>query len=84
MSRDYETPDDYSGPDYDAQDDFDAHADRCGDADREEAALRRWEARREMPYDDEPEPEETLADYYGWLRREEYGDQDTPDMEDAA
>jgi len=82
VSRDYETPDDYAEPDHD---DYDAYADRQGDADREEAALRRWEARREEgPYNDAPEPEETLADYYGWLRREEYGDQDDPACEDAA
>lgn len=68
MSRDYETPEDYALPDYTEQD---AHDDRIGDADREEAAVRRWEERREMPYDEEHE-----GTYVMWLRREEYGDQD--------
>lgn len=115
MPRDYETPDDYA----DRMAEREAHDDwqeLQRDADREEAAIRRWEAAREMPYEDEPEPEHTLApdcpscdapgyggyscprcgwskndergesdaDYYGWLRREEYGDQDPPDVEVAA
>jgi hypothetical protein len=84
MPRDYETPEDYAGIDHDAEDAFDAYADRCGDADREEAALRRWEAAREMPFEhDEPEPDDTIA-HAMWLRREEYGDQDPPDVEVAA
>lgn len=53
MSRDYETPDDYAGTDYDDRDERDAYDDRCGDDDRAEAALRRWEERREMPYEDD-------------------------------
>jgi len=40
--------------------------------------LRRWEAQREMPHEDEPEHEDTLA-HVVWLRREEYGDQDYGD-----
>ena len=71
--RDYETPDDYTGPpDHDEHHDY-IERDR---EDRAEASLRRWEERREMPYDDEPEPEDTLYDHAAWLRREEYGDQD--------
>lgn len=54
MTRDYETPEDYMGPDHEAED---AHADRMGDADREEAAIRRWEERREMPYEDDEQDE---------------------------
>jgi hypothetical protein len=85
MSREYETPDDYAGTDHDDQEAHDAWADRNRDYDREEMALRRWEERREAgPDDDAPEPEETLADHYAWLRREEYGDQDPPDTEAAA
>ena len=71
MSRDYETPDDYTGPDYEAWEEQDAHDER----DADEARLLRWEARREMPYEDAPEPEDTIA-HAMWLRREEYGDQD--------
>jgi hypothetical protein len=37
--------------------------------DRAEAALRRWEMQREMPYEDDEQ-------HAAWLRREEYGDQD--------
>lgn len=55
MPRDYETPEDYSGIDYEGQAERDAHDDR--DADREEAAIRRWEARREMPYEDDEQDE---------------------------
>lgn len=79
MSRDYDTPDDYAATDYQAQDDYDAWADRQGDADREEAAVRRWEARREMPYDDDHE-----VTYVMWLRGEEYGDQDNHDAGEVA
>jgi len=71
--RDYETPDDYIRDDGEAEAEY---HDRMREADREEAAIRRWEERREMPYDDEPEPEDTLYDHAAWLRREEYGDQD--------
>ncbi len=70
MSRDYETPDDYA----DHTDERDAHdnwTEIQRDADKEEAALRRWEERREMPYEDDNE-----GTYVMWLRREEYGDQD--------
>lgn len=77
MSRDYETPDDYA----DHMAEREANDDWCElqrDADKEEAALRRWEAQREMPFEDAPEPEETLYEYAAWLRREEYGDQDDP------
>jgi hypothetical protein len=52
MSRDYETPEDYA----DHTDERDAHDDwteRQRDADKEEAAIRRWEERREMPYEDD-------------------------------
>lgn len=70
---------DYDAPDLDERDAWEA---RSIEGDREEAELRRWEARREEgPYPDEPETE---ADYAQWLRREEYGDQDAPGMEDAA
>ena len=82
MGRDYETPDDYR----DMADERDAHDDWVElqrHADKEEAATRRWEAAREMPYEDEPEPDDTIA-HAMWLRREEYGDQDPPDAEAAA
>jgi hypothetical protein len=79
MARDYETPEDYTGPDYEAWAEKDDHDER----DRDEARLRRWEQQREMPYEDAPEHEDTIA-HAMWLRREEYGDQDTPEMEDAA
>jgi hypothetical protein len=65
MARDYETPEDYTQPDHDEHDDY-IERDR---EDRAEAALRRWEAQREMPYEDDEQ-------YAAWLRREEYGDQD--------
>jgi ubiquitin len=72
MSRDYETPEDYAWPpEHDTYDDY-IERDR---EDRAEAALRRWEEQREMPNEDEPEPEDTIA-HAAWLRREEYGDQD--------
>lgn len=77
MPRDYETPDDYA----DHMAEQEANADWVElqrDADKEEAAIRRWEERREMPYDDDHEPEETLYEHAAWLRREEYGDQDNP------
>lgn len=58
--RDYETPDDYRDTiaEREANDDW---IELQRDADKEEAAIRRWEERREMPYeDDPPEPEETI------------------------
>jgi hypothetical protein len=73
MSRDYETPEDYTQPDHDEHDDY-IERDR---EDRAEAALRRWEMQREMPYeDDEQQYHETPEEHAAWLRREEYGDQD--------
>jgi hypothetical protein len=84
MGRDYETPEDYAGSDHEAWDQEDDHTSRIAEADREEAAVRRWEARREMPHDDEPEPDDTVYEYAAWLRREEYGDQDAPDIGEAA
>jgi hypothetical protein len=77
VSRDYENPEDYADPP--EYDEYDEWADRNREADAEEAAVRRWEARREMPYDDDHE-----ATYVMWLRREEYGDQDTPSTGEAA
>lgn len=74
MSRDYETPEDYAGLDYEAEAAHDDYIERDRE-DRAEAALRRWEEQREMPNEDEPEPEDTIA-HAAWLRREEYGDQD--------
>jgi hypothetical protein len=74
MSRDYETPDDYR----DRTDEREANDDWVElqrEADKEEAALRRWEEAREMPYEHEPEHDDTIA-YAMWLRREEYGDSD--------
>ena len=50
--RDYETPDDYE----DRIAEREANADWIElqrDADKEEALVRRWEERREMPYDNE-------------------------------
>lgn len=76
VARDYETPDDYA----DRMAEREANDDWCElqrDADKEEALVRRWEERREAgPYEDAPEPEETLYEYAAWLRREEYGHQD--------
>lgn len=82
MPRDYETPDDYRDEiaEREANDDW---VELQRDADKEEAALRRWEAAREMPYEDAPEPEETLYEHAAWLRREEYGDQDSPAHEEG-
>lgn len=74
MSRDYETPEDYAGPP--EHDEYDEWADRNREADREEASLRRWEAQREMPYEDVDPRTETAIEHAAWLRREEYGDQD--------
>ena len=83
MGRDYETPDDYSHL-AERDDTYDDWVERERHGDKEEAALRRWEEAREMPYEhDAPEPDDTIA-HAMWLRREEYGDQDTPDVEDAA
>lgn len=60
MSRDYETPEHYAGPDYEAWEEEDRATDNARE-DRAEAALRRWEDRRDAgPYDDPPEPEGTL------------------------
>lgn len=61
MSRDYETPDDYAGVDYDARDERDAYDDRIGDDDRAEAALRRWEEQREMPYENDEQQAELVT-----------------------
>jgi hypothetical protein len=70
---------DYDQPDLDERDAWEA---RTIEGDREEAELRRWEARREEgPQWDEPETE---ADHAQWLRREEYGDQDAPEIGEAA
>lgn len=55
MPRDYETPEDYAGIEYDEREERAAHEDR--DADREEALIRRWEERREMPYEDDDQDE---------------------------
>lgn len=75
MSRDYETPEDYADhlAEREANDDW---IELQRDADKEEAALRRWEAQREMPYEDIDPATETAIEYAAWLRREEYGDQD--------
>ena len=84
MTRGYETPEDYtsSSDDHEAREVWEG---RAADGDREEAALRRWESRREEgPAWDAPEPGETPGEYREWLRREEYGDEDAPDMEEAA
>lgn len=70
MSRDYETPEDYADRS-DERDDHENWTERQRDADKEEAALTRWEERREMPYE-----EDDAGTYVMWLRREEYGDQD--------
>lgn len=77
MPRDYETPDDYADTlaEREANDDW---VELQRDADKEEAAIRRWEERREMPYDEDHE-----GTYVMWLRREEYGDQDPPANEEG-
>lgn len=79
MSRDYETPDDYADrmAEREANDDW---QELQREADKEEALVRRWEERREMPHDEDQE-----GTYVMWLRREEYGHQDDPaSAEDAA
>ncbi len=83
MSRDYETPEDYRDQS-DDRDDHDNWTERQRDADKEEAALRRWEDQREMPYEHVNPHTETAIEYAAWLRREEYGDQDHPDLGEAA
>lgn len=62
---------DYDTPDLD---DRDAWESRTIEGQREEAALIQWEQQRG----------DAEAEYAEWLRREEYGDQDAPDLGEAA